>query len=224
MRVLIVEDVEDVGEGIVACVQRLGHAVDWVKDGLTADDLLGNTPYELVILDLMLPGMDGISILKHLRQRRALTPVLILTARSSINDRVTLLDIGADDYLVKPFNFRELEARIRSLLRRRSNDRTNLLVCGDIVLDRSSHSAQMHSRPLVLTRREFSLLEILMANQGTIFSKAAFIEQLFDYSSDPNENAIEVIVARLRKKLAGSGAELTTHRGIGYCLAAETRS
>lgn len=216
VRVLVVEDTVDLGEGMVACIERMGHAVDWVQDGATADRLLRDTTYELAVLDLTLPEMDGVAVLRSLRARRGSTPVLVVTARSEINDRVNVLDEGADDYLVKPFDFRELEARVRSLLRRRSGDRTNVLACEGVSLDRAGRIAAIHGEPISLTRRELSLLEVLLANQGKIVSKTHIMDQIFDYSAEPSENAVEVIVTRLRPKLAGSGAEIRTHRGLGY--------
>lgn len=220
MRVLVVEDTADLGEGMVACIQRMGHAVDWAQDGGAADRLLMDTAYELVVLDLNLPEMDGVTVLRQFRKRRGATPVLVVTARSEIDDRVNVLDEGADDYLVKPFDFRELEARVRSLLRRRIGDRTNVLSCGGVALDRAGRVATIRGEPVTLTRRELSLLEVLLANQGKILSKGHILDQIFDYAADPSENAIEVIVTRLRPKLAGSGAEIRTHRGLGYQIGA----
>jgi two-component system, OmpR family, response regulator TctD len=223
MRVLVVEDTTDVGEGIVACIKRMGHAVDWVQDGTSADRHLTDTAYELAILDLMLPKMDGVCVLRRLRARRSSIPVLVLTARSAIDDRVSALDLGADDYLIKPFDFRELEARINSLMRRRTGERTNELLCGALMLDRSARMAHVNGAPLNLTRREISILEILMANQSRIFSKAALLDQIVGYGDDiePHENAIEVIITRLRRKLVGAGAGIRTHRGLGYRISPE---
>ena len=219
MRILVVEDIVDVGEGIVACLRRLGHAVDWAQDGALADEMLVETAYDLAVLDLMLPEMDGVTVLKHMRARRNQTPVLVLTARSAIGDRVDVLDIGADDYLIKPFDFRELEARVRSLLRRRGGDRTNILTCEGVGLDRAARMASIRGVAIRLTRRELSLLEIFLSNQGRIFSKTELLDQIFGYDTDPSENAIEVIIARLRRKISGAGAEIETHRGLGYRMA-----
>jgi two-component system response regulator TctD len=220
VRILVVEDTVDVGEGVVACLRRLGHAVDWVRDGAAADQMLSDSTYDVAVLDLMLPEMDGATVLKRLRLRRSQTPVLVLTARSAIGDRVDVLDLGADDYLVKPFDFRELEARVRALLRRHSGDRTNLLVCQGVSLDRAGRAATVHGQPVRLTRRELSLLEIFLSNPGRIFSKTDLLDQIFGYEGDPSENAVEVMVARLRRKIGDSGAEIETHRGLGYRLAA----
>jgi len=216
LRVLVVEDTLDLGEGIVACIGKMGHAVDWAQDGEAADRLLQDTAYELVVLDLGLPALDGVAVLRNLRRRRGGTPVLVVTARAEVDDRVNVLDQGADDYLTKPFDFRELEARVRALLRRKSGDRTNLLVCQALALDRAARTATVAGRPVSLTRRELSLLEVLLANQSRILSKSQILDQIFDYSAEPTENAVEVIVTRLRPKLAGSGAEIRTHRGLGY--------
>lgn len=223
MRVLVVEDTTDVGEGIVACIKRMGHAVDWVQDGATADRHLTDIAYELAILDLMLPKLDGVCVLRRLRARRSSIPVLVLTAKSAIDDRVSALDLGADDYLIKPFDFRELEARINSLMRRRTGERTNELVCGGLMLDRGARMARVNGVALNLTRREISILEILMANQSRIFSKAALLDQIVSYGDDiePHENAIEVIITRLRRKLLGAGAGIRTHRGLGYRISPE---
>jgi two-component system response regulator TctD len=216
MRILIVEDTRDVGEGLVESIQSMGHTVDWAQDGLAGDEWLHTTDYQLVVLDLMLPELDGLTILKRLRESRKDTPVLILTARSAIDDRIGSLDLGADDYLVKPFDFRELQARIRSLLRRHSGDRSNELKCGQLIFDRTSRCARIGRKPLKLTRRELSLLEIFMARPTMVFSKAQLLDQLFGFNAEPTENSIEVMIARLRRKLAGAGVEITTQRGVGY--------
>ncbi|HEX2134468.1 MAG TPA: response regulator transcription factor [Microvirga sp.] len=216
MRILLVEDTVDVGEAIVARFERIGHTVDWEKDGEVADELIEVQPYDLLILDVNLPRLDGFSILKRLRKRKLKTPVLILTARSQVDDRIDALDLGADDYLVKPFDYRELEARARALLRRSAGEPTNQLTCGRVVIDRGSRSVTIDGAPVDLTRRELTVLEILAARPGRIFGKDELVDQLFGFDDDPSPNAIEQYVARLRKKLAGSGAEIRTLRGLGY--------
>ena len=216
MRILLVEDTVDVGEAIVARFERIGHTVDWEKDGEVADELIEVQPYDLLILDVNLPNLDGFSILKRLRRRKLKTPVLILTARSQVDDRVDALDLGADDYLVKPFDYRELEGRARALLRRSAGEPTNQLTCGRCIIDRGSRSVTIDGAPVDLTRRELTLLEILAARPGRIFGKDELVDQLFGFDDDPSPNAIEQYVARLRKKLAGSGAEIRTLRGLGY--------
>lgn len=218
MRILVVEDVADVGEAIVASLERIGHTVDWERNGGEADALLRAQVYDLVVLDVMLPDMDGFAILKALRQRRKATPVLVLTARSQVEDRVSALDLGADDYLVKPFDFRELEARVRALLRRKTGSATNVIEVGGITLDQAGRAATLNGKPLDLTRRELTLLEILLARPGRIFGKDELMDQLFGFEDEPSENAVEQYIARLRRKIAGAAAEIRTLRGLGYQL------
>ncbi|MCZ8375741.1 MAG: response regulator transcription factor [Beijerinckiaceae bacterium] len=216
MRILVVEDVADVGEAIVASLERIGHTVDWERNGGEADALLRAQVYDLVVLDVMLPDMDGFAILKALRQRRKATPVLVLTARSQVEDRVSALDLGADDYLVKPFDFRELEARVRALLRRKTGSATNMIEVGGIALDQAARAATLHGKPLDLTRRELTLLEILAARPGRVFGKDELMDQLFGFEDEPSENAVEQYIGRLRRKIAGASAEIRTLRGLGY--------
>ncbi|MBL8574652.1 MAG: response regulator transcription factor [Hyphomicrobiaceae bacterium] len=221
MRILLVEDVADVGEAIVARLQRVGHAVDWASDGDDGAGLLATQAYDMVILDVMLPGRDGFSILKSYRAGGGKSPVLILTARSQIDDRVSALDLGADDYLVKPFDFRELEARVRALLRRNQGPATNDLACGDVVLDRSSREVRVGERAVELTRRETAVLEALMTRPGRIFPKEDLFEQVFALEADAGTNAIELYVGRLRKKLQGARVQIKTLRGLGYQILAD---
>ncbi|MBK5565520.1 response regulator transcription factor [Ensifer sp. 2YAB10] len=221
MRIFLVEDTRDVGEAISRRLEKVGHTVDWQTDGQTAADILEFTDYDLVILDVMLPGLDGFEILRHLRARRKTTPVLVLTARSEIEDRVGALDLGADDYLVKPFDFRELEARTRVLLRRRQGDPTNLIECGDLVLDRNSRSVRVGNREVQLKRREITLLEVLAARPGRVFSKDELLDRLFGFDENVNPNAVELYVGRLRKKIEGSSVRIVTIRGLGYQLVAD---
>jgi len=216
MRILVVEDTHELGEGIVECLRSMGHAVDWAHDGEQGDELLHEAGYQLVVLDLMLPGMDGMTLLRRLRERRVETPVLILTARSAIDDRIDTLDLGADDYLTKPFDFRELQARVRALLRRSSGEKANELTCGQLVYDRTARVARVAGKTISLTRRELSLLEVLMARPTMVFSKSQLLDQLFGFSAEPSENSIEVLVFRLRKKLAGAGVGINVRRGLGY--------
>ncbi len=163
MRILLVEDTRDVGEAINQRLVRVGHSVDWETDGLVAAEILDFTDYDLIILDVMLPGLGGFDILRRLRAAKKTVPVLVLTARSEIEDRVSALDLGADDYLVKPFDFRELEARVRVLLRRNSGETTNIIVCGNLQLDRHSRNVRIGNREVQLKRREIAILEVLPA-------------------------------------------------------------
>ncbi len=222
MRVLLVEDTEDVGETIVSRLRKNGYTVDWAIKGTVAENLVRYTPYDLIILDLILPDVDGLSILKRLRQSGSSTPVLVLSARSATRDRIDGLDLGADDYLVKPFDYRELEARARALLRRGdSGYPTNTLTYSDLMLDRCARSVTVAGSDIDLTRREFAMLEILARHPGRLFSKDEIIAQLFSWDDElPTENAVEQIVARLRRKLAASGSsvEIRTIRELGYKL------
>ncbi|WLS10623.1 response regulator transcription factor (plasmid) [Shinella sumterensis] len=221
MRILLVEDTDDVGEAITRRFETIGHSVDWQVDGLAASEILDFTAYDLVILDVMLPGLDGFEILRRLRLQKNPVPVLVLTARSEIDDRVSALDLGADDYLVKPFDFRELEARARVLMRRRSGgEPTNTITCGDVALDRTNRNVRIGNREIQLKRREMSLLEILASRPGRVFSKQELLDHLFGFDEAPDQNAIELYVARLRKKLEGATSQIVTVRGLGYKLVA----
>ncbi|PSJ56068.1 response regulator transcription factor [Pseudaminobacter soli (ex Li et al. 2025)] len=218
MRILLVEDTRDVGEAISHRFTATGHTVDWETDGRAAAEILEFTSYDLIILDVMLPGLNGFDILRQVRQKRTTTPVLMLTARSEIEDRVGALDIGADDYLVKPFDFRELEARARVLMRRRSGEATNIISCGDLTIDRASRAVKIGKREVQLKRREMILLEILASRPGRLFSKDELLDQLFGFEDAANPNAIELYIGRLRKKLDGAKAHIVTVRNLGYQL------
>jgi two-component system response regulator TctD len=216
MRILLVEDTRDVGESIVGRLRRIGHAVDWEVDGSAGLEVAEHTPYDLLILDVMLPGIDGFGILTRLRRRGCTTPVLILTARSRVEDRVDALDIGADDYLVKPFDFRELEARVRALLRRGGGEATNILRCGDISIDRLTRMVRVGECEVHLKRRELALLEILSSRPGRVFGKDELLDRMIGNEEAPGPNAIELYVARLRRKIEGARAKIVTVRGFGY--------
>lgn len=210
------EDTEDVGEAVVHALEKMGHAVDWQKTRRDADDALAVQDYALIVLDINLPDGSGFDILSRLRARGVKTPVLVLTARSLVDDRVDALDTGADDYLVKPFDFRELEARARALLRRRQGSVAATLCAGNVVLNLASRTVAVDKTPVELTRREVALLEVLMGQPGRVFSKSDLLDQLYGFESEAGPNAIELYVGRLRKKLAGANAEIRTLRGMGY--------
>ncbi|WP_315728853.1 MULTISPECIES: response regulator transcription factor [unclassified Bradyrhizobium] len=220
MRILLVEDTPEIGCAVVNRFERIGYAVDWEKDGRTASELVEVQSYDLIVLDVMLPNMDGFAILKHLRRKGLRTPVLVLTARSAVDDRISALDLGADDYLVKPFDYRELEARARALLRRACGLSDNTLTIGPLTIDRAGRTASVSGQPLDLTRRELTVLEILAARPGRYVGKEELVEQLFSFEQDPSPNAVEQFVARLRRKLAGTSVEIRTERGLGYQLSA----
>jgi two-component system response regulator TctD len=216
MRILIVEDTADLAEAIASRLRKLGHAVELAANGEEADELLRTETYHLVVLDLMLPGMHGKEVLHRLRRRRSATPVLVLTARSDVDDKVGALDYGADDYLVKPFDFRELEARCRALLRRPHGMAASEVTFGDLVFDGAARRVTVAGRAVELGAREFRLLELLLANLNRVLSKDALLDQLFGLEDAVAPNAVELYVSRLRRKLEGSAVRIRTLRGIGY--------
>ena len=216
MRILVVEDTEDLAEALARRLKKLGHAADIASNGTDADELLRTETYNLIVLDLMLPGLDGKTVLQKLRQRRSRTPVLVLTARSDVDDKVGVLDYGADDYLVKPFDFRELEARCRALLRRPCGMETSVVAYGNLTFDGAARRVLVAGQPVELSSREFRLLELLLANLGRVLSKDPLIDQLFGFDEAVAPNAIELYVSRLRRKLEGASVEIRTVRGLGY--------
>lgn len=218
MRILLVEDTRDVGEAINQRLERVGHSVDWEADGLAAAEILDFTDYDLIILDVMLPGLDGFEILRRVRAAKKTVPVLVLTARSEIEDRVSALDLGADDYLVKPFDFRELDARVRVLLRRNRGEHTNVITCGNLQLDQQSRNVRIGKREVQLKRREIAILEVFATRPGRLFSKDELMDAMFGFDEGVNHNAIELYVSRIRKKIEGSGVSIVTQRGMGYQL------
>ncbi|WP_242416709.1 response regulator transcription factor [Sphingomonas panni] len=218
MRILIVEDDAALLRGIVALLRGAGHAVDHVAGGEDALMVLADEPYALVVLDVGLPGLDGFAVLQALRRRGDKVPVLMLTARDALDDRVRGLDLGADDYLRKPFAPEELEARIRALGRRRGGDPTPELVIGSLVLNRSTGQAQVAGRPLDLRRREWAVLDALAARAGQIVPRETLQSEVFGFDEPVGPNAIEVNITRLRGKLAPDGPAIRTVRGVGYLL------
>ncbi|HLP98792.1 MAG TPA: response regulator transcription factor [Sideroxyarcus sp.] len=219
MRILIAEDDEVLADGLSHSMRQSGYAVDRVGTGLEADSILrGDQPYDLIILDLELPQMDGFAVLRNLRERNHHVPVIILTARDSVGDRVKGLDLGADDYMAKPFSLQELEARARALLRRGQCGTNPLLTCGSLTFDSVGRRACINGQPLDLTTRELGLLEALMLRSGWVVSKEQLLERLYSYSEEASNNAIEVYIHRLRKKTAPAGVTIRTIRGLGYVI------
>jgi DNA-binding response OmpR family regulator len=216
MRILLVEDDPMIGESVVSGLAGEGHAVDWVRDGASADRALGTTPYALVLLDLGLPQRDGIDVLRGLRARKLDLPVLVMTARDTVRDRVAGLDAGADDYLVKPFDLDELSARVRALLRRASGRAEPLLEAGQLVLNPATHEVRWRGEALEVSGREFALLAALAERPGAVVSRAQLEERLYGWNESIASNAIEVHVHHLRRKL-GEDA-IRTVRGLGYRL------
>ena len=215
MRILVVEDDPDLVDALTKRLRREGHAVDCESDGEMADDILSYQAYEVVVLDIGLPGMSGFDILRAMRRRGSRTPVLMLTARTNNEDRVDALDVGADDYLSKPFDFREFDARCRALLRRSQGLASNVITVGDLTFDRKGKLVRIGDTQLTLPNREFRLLEILIGNLGRVLSKEQISSQLFDFDDYAGPNAIELYIGRLRRKLDGA-LTLRTVRGSGY--------
>jgi two-component system response regulator TctD len=225
MRLLLVEDAEDVAEAIAASFARRGDAVDHAATVAAAAEMLAVQDYDACILDLTLPDGSGLGLLKDIRAGRDATPVLILTARSTIEDRVSALDDGADDYLVKPFDLRELHARVRALARRKAGEGAGVIEYGDIVFDPSGCALSVHGTQVPLTRREFSLLEVMMANRGRVIAKERIFDKMFSFNEEEvGLNAVEIYVARVRRKLEGSRVSIRTLRGLGYQLVADASS
>lgn len=221
MRFLLVEDNESLASALLDRLRLDGHVVDHAADVSTATAFAGTTDYDLILLDIMLPDGDGRSFLKDHRDHRKETPVIVLTARSEISDRVGMLDLGADDYITKPFDFAELEARCRAVLRRRGGVSSNIRRFGNLEFDPMAGTLTVAGKAATLRNRELRLLEVFLNAPDQIFSKAKLVDRLFSYDEDVSENAIEVYVARLRKHLAGSSAQITTVRGLGYRLSLE---
>lgn len=216
MRILLAEDDELLGDGLRTGLIQYGYAVDWLKDGISADQALKTETFDLIVLDLGLPKMPGITVLQNLRSRGITVPVLILTARESVEDRVKGLDSGADDYLTKPFDLDELCARLRALQRRFSSRAEPLLVHDNITLDPASHTVTLNGEMMNVSRREFALLQKLLENAGRVLSRDLLTQSLYGWGEDVDSNALEVHIHNLRKKF-GQGF-IHTIRGIGYMI------
>jgi two-component system OmpR family response regulator len=219
MRILIAEDDEVLADGLCHSMRQSGYAVDHVKDGQAARLILGGEqPFDLVILDLGLPRLDGLSVLRSLRENNRQVPVIILTARDAEGDRVKGLDLGADDYMVKPFSLPELEARVRALIRRGQCGVNPVYSCGALTFDSVERRALIGAMHLDLTTRELSVLEALMLRAGRVVSKEQLLERLYSYAEEASNNAIEVYIHRLRKKIEPAGVTIRTIRGLGYVI------
>ena len=218
MRILLVEDNLSLAEGLTSLLRQTGYAVDVVHDGASAEALASAENFDLVILDLNLPQMDGLDVLRAMRARKNKAAVMILTARGSPEERVKGLDLGADDYLIKPFDIGEFEARIRSLLRRQAGLRTATVDFGDLSFDQTSRSFSIGQQLLDLPARERGLLELLITRAGKVVPREAILQSLTSLEDDLSPNALEQYVSRLRKRLAPAGLTVKTARGIGYFL------
>jgi two-component system OmpR family response regulator len=218
MRILVVEDDPVLRDGLSRSLRNAGYAVEVTDDGKLADQLLSVHSFDLVVLDLGLPGLDGLEVLRRLRRRASTVPVLILTARDSIVDRVNGLDVGADDYLVKPFELAELEARVRALMRRAQSVATARINHGALTLDTAARRAFVGEDALDLSAREVALLEALLLSAGRVVSKDQLADRLYGVSDEVGPNAIEVFVHRLRRKIESAGVSIRTIRGLGYLV------
>ncbi|MDE9450368.1 response regulator transcription factor [Aliiroseovarius sp. Z3] len=220
MRFLLIEDNPKLAGVVIERLQLDGHAVDHAGTLSDATDLTAVADYDLILLDIMLPDGDGRDFLERQRQTEKRTPVIVITARSAVSDRVGLLDLGADDYIVKPFDFSELEARVRAVLRRQGGPADNSTTFEETTLDSTKGELRFDDQTVPLRNRELRLLEVFFAAPGQVFSKTHLIDRLFSLSDEASENAIEVYVGRLRKRLEGSGAKIETVRGMGYRMIA----
>jgi len=218
MRILIAEDDPVLADGLTRSLHQSDYAVDCVATGDQADHVLLAQNYDLVILDLGLPKLDGFEVLRRLRHRGSKVPVLVLTARDGLEDRVRGLDLGADDYLTKPFDLPELEARVRALIRRGQSGGTAVLSHGALHLDTAGRRATLNGASLDLSARELGVLEVLMHRSGRVVNKEQLAEQLYGWDEEVGANAIEVYVHRLRRKLEPAGVVIRTIRGLGYLL------
>jgi DNA-binding response OmpR family regulator len=217
MRILLAEDDAMLGDGLRAGLRQLGFQVDWVRDGAAAERELASGVYTAAVLDLGLPVKDGLDVLQAVRARKITTPVLVLTARDAVPDRVRGLDLGADDYVVKPVDLHELGARLRALVRRSHGQPQDSLRCGALVLDPAARLASLNGEAVALSTREFDLLHVLMLNAGRVMSREQLEQHLYSWGHEVDSNAIEVHIHHLRRKLLPD--LIQTVRGIGYAMA-----
>jgi heavy metal response regulator len=220
MRILVVEDEKKTASFIRKALRAEGFAVDVCHDGEDALHLAATTPYDAMVLDIMLPGRDGLSVLRQLRERRSAVPVLLLSARGEVNERVEGLDAGADDYLPKPFALAELVARVRAMGRRGGESRASVLQVADLSLDTVTRAARRGETVIELTTREYRLLEFLMRSPGRVCGRMTILEKVWDYDFDPGTNLVDVYVRRLREKIDTDSQTKLIHtvRGVGYVL------
>lgn len=216
MRVLLVEDDLMIGEAVSVALKDAAYAVDWVKDGATADRVLENVEYQAVLLDLGLPKRDGLEVLRRLRQAGNTVPVIVITARDSVDDRIKGLDFGADDYLVKPFNLNEMLARLRAIIRRQGGQATPLLTNGKVTLDLATRQARCGDAVEMLSAREFALLQALLLRPGTILSRTELEERLYGWNEEVESNAVDFLIHGVRKKLGSNS--IKNVRGAGWMV------
>lgn len=218
MRILLAEDDQVLADGLCRSLRHSGYAVDHVASGADADSALTLHEYDLLILDLGLPRLAGLEVLRKLRARSSALPVMILTAADSVEQRVRALDLGADDFMAKPFALTELEARVRALVRRSMGAASTVLRHGPLGYDQVGRNATLNGQPIELSARETGLLEILLQRAGRMVSKEQIVNHLCEWGEEVSHNAVEVYMHRLRRKLEGGGVRIVTVRGLGYCL------
>lgn len=216
MRILLIEDDEILGDGIVAGLKEFSYTIDWLKVGNNVDAVISSTEYDAIILDLNLPGISGFAILANIRNTGNNTPVLILTARDTLEDKVKGLDLGADDYMIKPFDLDELAARLRALIRRDHGRTHPILKFNNIEMDVAGHNVSLNKNNIELSAREFSLLQLLLENSGKVLSKRKIEDNIYAWGEEIESNSVEVHIHNLRKKI---GADIIkTVRGVGYVI------
>ena len=218
MRFLLIEDNQALANAVIERLSLDSHIVDHAADLTTAWDYTATAEYDLILLDIMLPDGDGRSFLEQHRSANSRTPIIVLTARSEVSDRVGILDLGADDYMVKPIDFSELEARCRAVLRRQTGAAQNTISVGEIEFDSLAATLKVNGTEVKLRTKELRLFEVFINAPNQIFPKSQLLDRLFSYDVEASENAIEVYVGRLRKHLSGSNVSITTVRGLGYKL------
>ncbi len=213
---MIVEDNHPLADGIAKSFRTDGHGVDVIYNGTEADQFLNSESADLIILDINLPGLSGLQVLRNLRRKNVQTPVLLLTARATLTDKVDGLDLGADDYLEKPFDLAELKARARALMRRADKKINQVIRVGQLEFDPIARQLKINDEPIDLPRREYALAEILINGRDRIISKHQILDHLYGLDSEVDDKTVELYIHRLRKRIAGSGAEIKTARGLGY--------
>lgn len=218
MRILLVEDDKMLADAVARALTQSAHAVDVSHSGEEADHAVATSDYDLIVLDVGLPQIDGFEVLRRLRSRRSKVPVLMLTARDAVEDRVAGLDLGADDYLAKPFHLSELEARVRALIRRANANANSELVHGRLRLDTAGRRLYCDDQPMDLSVRELAVIELLLLKGGKVVTKQQIVDHLYGWDDTSSSNTVEVFVYRLRKKLESSGVDIRTVRGMGYLI------
>jgi two-component system OmpR family response regulator len=218
VRILLVEDDAMLADAVTRALRQSAHVVHGARTGEEADHALTNNEYDLLLLDIGLPKLDGFEVLKRLRQRRSAMPVIILTVRDAVEDLVRGLDLGADDYLTKPFPLAELEARVRALIRRSHASTSSDLVHGPLRLDMAARRLYLNGQPVELSARELAMMELLLLREGRVVTKQQIVDHLYGWEDMASSNAVEVFIYRLRKKLEPSGVDIRTVRGMGYLI------